>query len=244
MRTLLSTRKLSIALLVAILTPLSVSGDTVKQTKGDFEDKFRQLDEALPTPNTWRNAGGMPGHEYWQQKVDYEISAVLDETNRRLTGQESIRYQNNSPDTLSYLWLQLDQNIFRKDSMSELSEDFGGAGRRGPVVQAGNGDSPARLSLGELRRQQAMADIEFGYEISAVEDGRGNPLNYTVVGTLMRVDLASPLRSGQSTEFSIDFAFNITDDDAVSGRSGYEHFPDDEREGGNDIFLMAQCSRA
>lgn len=240
MRTLLSTRKLSIALLVAILTPLSVSGDTVKQTKGDFEDKFRQLDEALPTPNTWRNAGGMPGHEYWQQKVDYEISAVLDETNRRLTGQESIRYQNNSPDTLSYLWLQLDQNIFRKDSMSELSEDFGGAGRRGPVVQAGNGDSPARLSLGELRRQQAMADIEFGYEISAVEDGRGNPLNYTVVGTLMRVDLASPLRSGQSTEFSIDFAFNITDDDAVSGRSGYEHFPDDEREGGNDIFLMAQ----
>lgn len=240
MRTLLSTRKLSIALLVAILTPLSVSGDTVKQTKGDFEDKFRQLDEALPTPNTWRNAGGMPGHEYWQQKVDYEISAVLDETSRRLTGQESIRYQNNSPDTLSYLWLQLDQNIFRKDSMSELSEDFGGAGRRGPVVQAGNGDSPARLSLGELRRQQAMADIEFGYEISAVEDGRGNPLNYTVVGTLMRVDLASPLRSGQSTEFSIDFAFNITDDDAVSGRSGYEHFPDDEREGGNDIFLMAQ----
>ena len=240
MRTLLSTRKLSIAFLVAILTPASVIGDTVKQTKGDFEDKFRQLDEALPTPNTWRNAGGMPGHEYWQQKVDYEISAVLDESNRRLTGQESIRYQNNSPDTLSYLWLQLDQNIFRKDSMSELSEDFGGAGRRGPAVQAGNGDSPARLSLGELRRQQAMADIEFGYEISAVEDVRGNALSYTIVGTLMRVDLPSPLRSGQSTQFSIDFAFNITDDDAVSGRSGYEHFPDDEREGGNDIFLMAQ----
>lgn len=240
MRTLLSTRKLSIAFLVAILTPVSVIGDTVKQTKGDFEDKFRQLDEALPTPNTWRNAGGMPGHEYWQQKVDYEISAVLDETNRRLTAQESIRYQNNSPDTLSYLWLQLDQNIFRKDSMSELSEDFGGAGRRGPAVQAGNGDSPARLSLGELRRQQAMADIEFGYEISSVEDSRGNALSYTIVGTLMRVDLPSPLRSGQSTEFSIDFAFNITDDDAVSGRSGYEHFPDDEREGGNDIFLMAQ----
>ncbi len=240
MRTLLSKRKLSIAFLVVTLTPFSAIGDTVKQTKGDFEDKFRQLDEALPTPNTWRNAGGMPGHEYWQQKVDYEISAVLDETNRRLTGRESISYQNNSPDTLSYLWLQLDQNIFRKDSMSEMSEDFGGAGRRGPAVQAGDGDSPARLSLGELRRQQAMADVELGYEISAVEDGRGNALNHTIVGTLMRVDLPSPLRSGQSTQFSIDFAFNITDDDAVSGRSGYEHFPDDEREGGNDIFLMAQ----
>ena len=182
----------------------------------------------------------MPGHEYWQQKVDYEISANLDEVNHRLTGQESIHYQNNSPDTLSYLWLQLDQNIFRRDSMSEMSEDFGGAGRRGPAVEAGGSGSPARLSLGELRRQQAMADIEFGYEINSVEDSRGNALHYTIVGTLMRIDLPSPLRSGQSTEFSIDFAFNITDDDAVSGRSGYEHFPDDEREGGNDIFLLAQ----
>jgi len=237
---LLSTRNVSIALLVATLTPFSAIGDTVKQTKGDFEDKFRQLDEALATPNSWRNAGGMPGHEYWQQKVDYEISAVLDEINHRLTGQERIRYQNNSPDTLSYLWLQLDQNIFRSDSMAEMSQDFGGAGRRGPAVEAGDDGRPARLSLNELRRQQAMIDVELGYQINSVEDSRGNALNYTAVGTLMRVDLPTPLRSGQSTEFNIDFAFNITDDDAVSGRSGYEHFPEDEREGGNDIFLLAQ----
>lgn len=240
MHPLLSKRNFSIALFIITFTTFNAFGDTVKQTKGDFEDKFRQLDEALPTPNTWRNAGGMPGHEYWQQKVDYKISAVLDEANRHLSGQERIHYQNNSPDTLSYLWLQLDQNIFRSDSMSEMSQDFGGAGRRGPAVEAGNGDSPARLSLDELRRQQAMADVQFGYQINSVEDSRGNPLKYTIVGTLMRVDLPSPLRSGQSTEFNIDFAFNITNDDAVSGRSGYEHFPDDEREGGNDLFLVAQ----
>ncbi len=240
MRTLFSERTLSIAFLLATLSPIATTADTIKQTKGDFEDKFRQLDEALPTPNTWRNAGGQPGHEYWQQKVDYEIKAVLDEANRRLTGEESISYRNNSPDTLSYLWLQLDQNIFRTDSMAELSQDFGGLGRRGPAVEAGGNGNPARLSLGELRRQQAMADVEMGYQITAVEDSRGNPLPYTIVGTLMRVDLPSPLRSGQSTEFSIDFAFNIVEEDAVSARSGYEHFPEDEREGGNDIFLLAQ----
>lgn len=240
MRIKIHSRRLSMMLLLATLVPCGALGDSIRQTKGDFEDKFRQLDEALPTPNTWRNAGGQPGHEYWQQQVDYVINAVLDEQNRRLTGHESIHYSNNSPDTLSYLWLQLDQNIFRSDSMAEMSLDFGGAGRRGPAVQAGSDDAPARLSLGELRRQQAMADIEMGYEINAVEDAQGNALNYTIVGTLMRVDLASPLRSGQSTQFDIDFAFNIVEEDAVSARSGYEHFPDDAREGGNDIFLIAQ----
>ncbi len=240
MRKLLKYCPLSVALLLVSTVSMSSFGDTVQQTKGDFVDKFRQLDEALPTPNTWRNAGGQPGHEYWQQKVDYQISAVLDESNRRLTGKETINYRNNSPDTLSYLWLQLDQNIFRSDSMAELSDDFGGAGRRGPAVQAANGSSPARLSLDELRRQQAMADVEMGYQINSVEDSRGNPLSHTIVGTLMRIDLPSPLRSGQSTEFSIDFAFNIVEEDAVSARSGYEHFPDDEAEGGNDIFLFAQ----
>jgi len=240
MRRLFPSRRLSAILILLAIAPSVSLADSIKQTKVDFEDKFRQLDEALPTPNTWRNAGGQPGHEYWQQKVDYEIKAVLDEDNRRLTAQETISYTNNSPDTLSYLWLQLDQNIFRTDSMAEMSLDFGGVGRRGPAVSAGGNGSPARLSLGELRRQQAMADIPFGYEINSVEDSRGNALSHTIVGTLMRIDLASPLRSGQSTEFSIDFAFNIVEENAVSARSGYEHFPDDEREGGNDIFLLAQ----
>lgn len=240
MRMPFPSRRLTIVLLLAALTPSGVIGDTVRQTKGDFEDKFRQLDEALPTPNVWRTAGGQPGHQYWQQKVDYEIKAVLDEDNRRLSAQETVTYSNNSPDTLSYLWLQLDQNVFRTDSMAEMSLDFGGVGRRGPAVSAGTNGSPARLSLSELRRQQAMADVAMGYEINSVVDARGNALNHTIVGTLLRIDLASPLRSGQSTQFSIDFAYNIVEEDAVSARGGYEHFPDDEREGGNDIFLISQ----
>ena len=107
----------------AIMLPLtmSVNASAINQTKGDFEDKFRQLGQALPTPNVYRNAAGEPGAQYWQQKVDYKIKATLDEEKRRLTAHQSITYKNNSPDTLKYLWLQLDQNIFKSDSIAELT---------------------------------------------------------------------------------------------------------------------------
>ncbi len=218
----------------------AVSADAVKQTKGNFQDKFRQLDEVLPTPNVYRNAAGEPGHQYWQQKVDYQIRATLDEDNRRITASETIRYQNNSPDTLKYLWLQLDQNVFRNDSMAERSNSFAGIGRRGPVTLAANGRTPAKLSFEELRRQQFMEDNELGYVIGGVTGADGSDLKFTIVGTLMRVDLATPLAPGGNTSFNVDFTFNMVDENTVSARGGYEHFPDDEREGGNDIFLLAQ----
>ena len=229
-----------IAFCLAILVAFPAAAQGIQQTKGDFEDKFRQLDEVLPDANVYRNASGAPGHHYWQQKVDYRITAQLDEGRRRLTGRETIRYTNNSPDSLPWLWLQLDQNIFRRDSMAELTDVFGGAGRRGPKVSLGDGDTPSRLSMEELRRQQVMADNDFGYDITAVRDAAGSPLRHTIVGTLMRIDLPQPLKPGESTEFAIDFAFNIVEEDAVSARSGFEHFPDDPRKGGNDIFLLAQ----
>ena len=216
------------------------SAAAIKQTKGDFEDKFRQLDEVLPTPNVYRNAAGEPGHQYWQQQVDYDIDVKLLEDKRRIEASETITYHNNAPDTLKYLWIQLDQNKFRDDSISALTTTFGGIGNRGPGTQAASGDSPAKLSMGALRRQQFVDDNELGYTISRVEDKAGNDLRHTVVGTLMRVDLAKPLKPGGKVTFDIDFAFNIVEEDAVSARAGYEHFPDDEREGGNDIFLLAQ----
>jgi hypothetical protein len=224
----------------ALLLALPVQAQGIQQTKGSFEDKFRQLDEVLPTPNTYRNASGAPGHEYWQQKVDYRIAAELDEQRRRLTARETVRYTNNSPDSLPWLWMQLDQNIFKRDSMAELTDVFGGPGRRGPKVTLGSGSEPSKLSFEELRRQQAMADNEYGYEIRAVTLPDGTKLPHTIVGTLMRIDLPQPLAPGQSLEFSVSWAFNIVEEDAVSARSGYEHFPDDPRKGGNDIFLIAQ----
>ena len=218
-----------------------VVADPIQQTKGSFEDKFRQLDEALPTANVYRNAGGQPGHQYWQQKVDYDIKVTLDESGRHLTASQTVSYENNSPDTLTFLWLQLDQNIFKRNSMAELTTDFSrSSSRSSPVVETGSGSEPARLSLGALRRMQYMQDVELGYEIQAVETTSGDALPYTIVGTLMRIDLPAPLRSGQSVRFDIDFSFNISETAVAGGRSGYEHFPDDERDGGNDIFLVAQ----
>jgi hypothetical protein len=235
----MTKRAMWLVVLLTSITSVSALG-AIKQTKGDFEDKFRQLDESLPTPNVYRNAAGEPGHQYWQQKVDYKIKVRLDEAKRSISGSETITYKNNSPDTLKYLWLQLDQNKFRNDSMSALTTTFGGIGGRGPAAKAAEGNKPAQLSLGALRRQHFTDDVELGYNIKAVKDANGKPLHYVIVGTNMRVDLPQRLKPSQSVEFSIDYGFNIVEEDAVSARSGYEHFPDDENEGGNDIFLLAQ----
>ena len=227
-------------LYVALLLVAVPSTDAaIRQTKGDFEDRFRQLDEVLPTANSYRTAGGEPGHAYWQQKVSYEIDARLIENSRRIEASARITYTNNSPDTMRFLWLQLDQNRFRTDSMAELTQVFADSSRRGPKLEDRKEDKPPQISLDELRRQQFLADNETGYQIIDVRSG-GSEMAHTIVGTLMRVDLSRPLGPGQAVEFTIEFAFNIVEEDAVSARSGYEHFPEDEREGGNDIFLLAQ----
>ena len=224
-----------IALIVtSMLWAVSLQAQGIQQTKGSFEDKFRQLDEILPTANIYRNAGGAPGHEYWQQEVDYNIDATLDEDNQRLSATELITYRNNSPDTLTYLWFQLDQNRFRSDSMAAMSGTFNGSS---PDADS---NDPARISLGQLRSLQYQEDADLGHRINAVSDSRENALVHTVVGTLMRVDLAEPLESGDEVDLRIDFEYNIVNGDVLRPRAGYEHFPDDEREGGNYIFALAQ----
>jgi hypothetical protein len=96
---------------------------------------FRRLD--LPTPNSIRTGSGMPGPDYWQQRVDYMIRATLDTSARSLRGEERITYTNNSPDTLRYLWLQLDQNVFNSRSRGSRIFDprgrFGTGGAEGGV---------------------------------------------------------------------------------------------------------------
>ncbi len=229
-------------ILPQIIFPANVNATVVRQTKGDFEDKFRQLDEILPTPNLYRNAAGEPGQAYWQQQVDYKINATLNESERSLSAEQEITYHNNSPSNLKYLWLQLDQNRFKPGSIAETTTAFGGIGRRGPVTRAANEEEDvlAGLSFEELRRQQYYADNEPGYRISAVTDGADNPLHYVIVGAQMRIDLPTALKSGESTQVKMRYAYNILEEDAVSARAGYEHFPDDARKGGNDIFLLAQ----
>ena len=218
------------AVVASLLITGTAAGQGIQQTVGNFEDRFRQLDEVLPTPNVYRSAAGEPGERYWQQKVDYDIDVVLDEKQRRLSAEQTIEYKNNSPYTLKYLWLQLDQNIFKQDSLAERSATFKNELQSNPATK------PAKISLNQLRRQQFMDDTELGFVISDVKDEDGKPLKVTIVDTMMRIDLNEPLKPGKATEFSLDFAFNIVEEDAVGARSGYEHFEKD----GNDIFLLAQ----
>ncbi|HSK12537.1 MAG TPA: hypothetical protein VK907_04930, partial [Phnomibacter sp.] len=84
--------------------------DIQNNPNSNHGNKFEQLGTILPTPNEYRSASGAPGPKYWQQRADYKISATLDEANLKLTGKETITYYNNSPDVLTYLWLQLDEN--------------------------------------------------------------------------------------------------------------------------------------
>ena len=111
--------------LAIVLTAIAMaaSASTSAQTRLlNPVDKFKQLEEILPTPNDQRTASGAPGRAYWQQRADYVIEVELDEARRRIIGRETITYKNNSPDSLTYLWLQLDQNLFRKDSDTWLTE--------------------------------------------------------------------------------------------------------------------------
>lgn len=211
-------RNLAAAGLLILAAPLASAA--VEQTKGAFEDKFRQLDEVLPTPNVYRNAAGEPGHAYWQQQADYDIEVTLDEAERTLSGTETITYRNNSPDTLRYLWLQLDQNRFRSDSTDSRTRTLA---------------EPARITFGELRRLQFLDGFDGGYRITRVVDGRGRDLPHVINGTLMRIDLPTPLGSGDATTFTIDWHYRLVEENAVGARAGYETFED-----GNDIFLIAQ----
>ncbi len=88
----------------------------------DFEnDRFRQLEELLPTPSESRLASGAPGPAYWQQQVDYVIDVELLDEEQRIVGAETITYHNRSPHSLHYLWLQLDTNALEEHSAGSLS---------------------------------------------------------------------------------------------------------------------------
>ncbi|HJV42366.1 M1 family metallopeptidase [Caulobacter sp.] len=214
--------------IAAALTAAFVSGahaDTIKQTKAPFEDKFRQLEgEDWPSPTDYRNASGAPGYRYWQQKVDYDISAKLDEPTKSIIGKESVTYRNNSPDDLPYLWLMLDQNDFKRSSISHLTETVSGDG----------------LTLGQVRRAQRFQDWEGGMTIKSVKDAQGRPLKFTVVDTMLRIEMPAAVRAnGGEARFSIEWSFPMIETKVVGGRSGYECFTQ-KGDDGNCIFEVAQ----
>ena len=186
--------------------------------QGKWEEKFEQLGTTLPTPNNYRTASGAPGKDYWQQKADYHIRISLNDENQSITGSEQITYYNNSPDNLSYLWLQLDQNVRSKDSETPLVT---------PTKMDYAINSKKLQSLTNNYSNIKGDSFEGGFKISSVTDNTNNPLKYNIIKTMMRIDLKSELKSGTSFIFNIDWSYNINDRMNVGGRSGYEYFEEE-----------------
>ncbi len=197
---------------------------TVNQaaTAQAFEDKFRQLnDDKFRSPNIYRTASGAPGHAYWQQEADYKIQVALDDENQRITAKSTITYTNNSPDTLRYLWVQLDQNRFKKDSIGPQSRATG---------------SLERVSFSRMESMLTQESFPAGYELTEISKENGEPLAHYVNDTMLRLDLSEPLKSGDSVTFNINWQFNIIEAEVLGGRGGYEYFEED----GNYLYEMAQ----
>ena len=220
---------ISVATLCLAASSLSFSSPAAAFAAAPFDDKFRQLDELLPTPNTIRTASGAPGHAYWQQRADYTIRATLDEDRRALSGAATITYHNNSPDKLTYLWLQLDQNIYRPDSDARLTATVPSRGAWA------NATPQTGMKFDALRSLLGQRDFPGGYEILAVKDANGRALPHTINKTMMRIDLPQPLQPGAKVSFGVDWRYNISEQKVLGGRSGYERFDD-----GNDLFEIAQ----
>ena len=197
---------------MVVVTLLVAQGNT-------DQSQFRQLGTEFPTGNQYRTASGAPGSDYWQTRADYKMKITLNDEEKKVIGKETITYHNESPDDLSYLWLQLDQNVRALDSdthhtsKESLSE---------------NGVSSRTIS-------RLTPSFDGGFKIEGVTNSSGQKMKYTINKTMMRLDLPRPLKAGESTTFNIDWWYNINNTRVIGGRSGYEEFSD-----GHRVYCIAQ----
>ncbi|MFZ1262315.1 MAG: M1 family metallopeptidase [Chitinophagaceae bacterium] len=192
----------------------------------DHANKFEQLGTVLPTPNEQRTASGAPGTKYWQQRVDYNIKCELDEAKNKLTGSEVITYFNNSPETLTYFWMQLDENQHSTVNNANYQNQN--------VL-------PLQTSDKVLDRyEERKTDNGYGVKITRITDAAGKPIKYTINKTMMKVDLPVPLKPGQKFIFNVDWNYLLANrGDFIrfgGARGGYENFPSDN----NNNYTMTQ----
>ncbi|MEO8199049.1 MAG: M1 family metallopeptidase [Gemmatimonadota bacterium] len=153
----------------------------------DDASPFRPLD--LPAPNAMRTGAGRPGPLYWQQRADYRIQATLDPGANALNGTEIIHYTNNSPSSLGYLWLQVEQNMCDPSSVTNQL------------------DQPPLVFLGSSF-DFSCKGFAGGLVLSRLRSG-GQDLAHTIYGTMMRVDLPSPLPAGGSLDLDLAWSFAV-----------------------------------
>ena len=194
------------------------------QSTSNHGNRFEQLGTLLPTPNEYRAADGAPGPRYWQQRCDYDITCELNDDKHSLTGKEKITYYNNSPRTLTYLWLQLDENQHHPKNSSLLTDE-----------------SSIRPTMSErdvrfLDRRDELKDK--GMQILTITGADQKKLTYTINETMMRVELPTPLKPGQQFIMHISWTYNMVErisEKAPHARGGYELF-----EEGNSLYTVAQ----
>ena len=152
----------------------------------------------LPTGNIYRSGAGTPGPRYWQQRADYDLRGTLDTAAKALHGEMTLRYTNNSPDTLRFVWFQVEQNAFKSGSLNSFV-------------------FPAESRFG-ARNFEGGNVIDRFNEVVATKK---TPLKTRVEGTVMKVDLATPLAPGKTTTFDVAWHFNVPEHGADRmGRDG------------------------
>ncbi len=184
------------------------------------QDKFKQLDDILPTPSETRNGAGAPGPKYWQQRANYNIDVFLDTDKHKIIGHERITYFNNSPDSLEYLWVQIDQNRFKKNSTSKLIEN--------------SPDFSKDQTIKWLKKINEESKFNGGVKIKKVKSPSEN-ISHIIVDTMMRIDLENFLKPNTSIVVDIEWEVNILPS-AIGGRGCYEWFQDSN----TAIYQMAR----
>ncbi|MEL6945057.1 MAG: M1 family peptidase, partial [Bacteroidota bacterium] len=164
--------------------------------------------------------------QYWQNRADYDIECSLDPATQQLKGSETITYHNVAPNTLRYLWMQLDENQHNAEA-DNLRFD--------PSSIRPN------MSEGQLKNLEVYKNYDkvYGHQIEKVTDDRGNELKYTINKTMMRIELPQPLKSGESFAFNVDWKYNLVEKDnpkIKNARGGYEYFEDQDEY----IFTIVQ----
>ncbi len=215
-------KNLAYCLIVVLIVPQIYSQQVDnKKNENINTNKFRQLYQEFSSPNIYRAASVAPGPAYYQQQADYKINVELDDKNKMIYGDETITYTNNSPQKLDYLWVQLDQNVRKKDSPS-LDRDS---------------ESVVPYYIPDSFDKEFLKDsFDGGFNIEHVHDINNKPLEHIINQTMMRVNLPKPLSTGEQFSFKIKWWYNINDHVKQDGRSGYETFPNDT----NRAYIIAQ----
>ncbi|HEV7780835.1 MAG TPA: M1 family metallopeptidase [Chitinophagaceae bacterium] len=219
-------KRITLLLSLLFVIAMNIQAQIQNNAASNHANKFEQLGTILPTPNEQRTASGAPGVKYWQQRVDYDIKAELDEANNKIIGSETITYTNNSSDVLSYIWMQLDEN--QHSTVNNAN------------YQNQNTQGTQYTDKQMDRFEERKSDNGYGVNITKLTDATGKKLPYTINKTMMKIDLPVPLKPGQKLVFNVDWNYKMANRGDFlrfgGARGGYENFPEDN----NNNYTVTQ----